>query len=584
MNLRTLLLLLVGVAALGTLAWWQSARDREAERAVDAALLEGFDVSRVTALRVDNLERSLQMRIERAADGEWQIVDPVHSPAEPALIEFLFDALSTQTAKSVANDDPKKIALDPPRVVLEIEETVAGAARTRRIEIGAVDLDGQRVYVRTEGRIARTERGLETIFDRDLGEWRSHSLMRFVPRDVVEVHRRGALVTTTALSGIDVAFDAVDDGGWQATAPFQARLDEGAMRGFLLGLSALRVHAFVDEPGPLDKLGLDPPLLTLELQRSNGQKQVLRLAPERAGETWFAVCDDSPVVFRVTNDTVMTVAAPIEALLDIDLVKVKHEEVARVVLAHGDTLTTFKRSGRTWSFDATRAGVPEFTDEPADAEAVEEVLGLIERTRFLQLVPERALRDDELTGALHVEVGGEQQGGALGPLWRSTDGAEGVLFRRDGDLLTALIDKRVLEAVGRAPQTWRNLELHRIPEIEVARIELVQGGVERVYVRNDKGKWCRRDSTAEATEFAKLVDGILSMRASELLKRGFDDKLERELEVRVVRYSGDMTAFTLGDSRAAAHGTPTPSYRTGQRFARVTTDLAETLRGLLAQP
>jgi hypothetical protein len=90
----------------------------------------------------------------------------------------------------------------------------------------------------------------------------------------------------------------------------------------------------------------------------------------------------------------------------------------------------------------------------------------------------------------------------------------------------------------------------------------------------------RLGTTAEAKEFARSVDALLSMRAQELYSRG-NEQLADEVTVRVVRFSGEATEFSLGDS-AAPSGERVAAFRDGARFARIAPELATALRRLLS--
>ena len=92
MHLRKLLIAVVVVGALCALAWWRARLEPSSSEPAERPLLEGFDRSRVRALRVDNVERSLQLRIERNARDEWNIVDPLEFPAENAVVQVLWTA------------------------------------------------------------------------------------------------------------------------------------------------------------------------------------------------------------------------------------------------------------------------------------------------------------------------------------------------------------------------------------------------------------------------------------------------------------------------------------------------------------
>ena len=64
MNPRTTLILLVLVSVLGGLIWVQTGREDPEAMVVDVPLLEGYDPSRLTRVRIDNIERSSHISLE----------------------------------------------------------------------------------------------------------------------------------------------------------------------------------------------------------------------------------------------------------------------------------------------------------------------------------------------------------------------------------------------------------------------------------------------------------------------------------------------------------------------------------------
>jgi hypothetical protein len=163
---------------------------------------------------------------------------------------------------------------------------------------------------------------------------------------------------------------------------------------------------------------------------------------------------------------------------------------------------------------------------------------------------------------------------------RTADGVEALLFRRTGDALTSYVTTELVELCQRAPDTWRSLDLHKVPEIELARIELASGPAQKVYARDDKGRWLRMGTTLEAKEFAKLVDGLVTARALEIYRRA-DEAPTDLITVRLVRYSGTVQEYQLGRWKTP-QGESVPVYRTGERFARVKPELHAALAALLS--
>lgn len=579
MHLRKLLIAVVVVGALCALAWWRARLEPSSSEPAERPLLEGFDRSRVRALRVDNVERSLQLRIERNARDEWNIVDPLEFPAENAVVQVLLESLATQHGKPAAGVDASKVSLAPPRAVLEIEEDVGGSLLKRRVEIGAIDLDPTFAFVRVDGQILRTERALDTTLDRDLHDWRSRSLWTVFPKDIVEVRRQGSVLLSAEQVARDLTFAAVLDGNWRATAPFSAQLDPDAFLRWLVAASTMRAQFFIDSPGALVNYGLDPAPLRIDLAQADGKSESLLLAPEPQGELWYAARVGSPHVYRVGGDTVLSIAPPSAMLLDREMVRLVTESVDRLELACDGKESVLRRTERGWRITGKRDGVVVVDGDPADAQLVLDAIAALERSRYDDFLFDANWSSSESRGYVRVGTADDLQGGEFGPAYRTRDGIDGVCFRRLGDQLVSLVSHEVEALAQRDPLAWRSLELHKIPELEVARIEFSFRGGQRAYAREDKGKWVRMGTTSEAKEFAKLVDGLLAMRAVELGTRT-DQALTDELVVRIQRYSGAAFEFSLGQWNDA--GTPRAVYRSSERFAQVRPELAAGLRLLFA--
>jgi hypothetical protein len=578
MHLRSLLLLFVVVAALAGLAFWQLREEGEQRAKLDAALLEGFDRGRVTGVRIDNLERSLQMRLERTSDGRWQIVDPLDFPADVAVMEALFGSLEMQRLRPPLVEDLSKLRLDPPRVVLEITETVSGKPRVTRIEIGEVDIGDQYVYVRRDGVLGRTERALDTVLERDLPGWRSHLIMDFDARSVVELTREGGLPMQGA-EAMPVTLSAVLDGEWRATAPFVAQLDPRQVATLVGALAMLRAESFIDAPAPLEHYGLAQPVARIALVDARGATQAVRFAPEPQGEMWYVTREDRPYVYRVSSLGVGLCLPPSEGLVDRSFTRAARSEVTGLELAYEGGEISFRLDQRTWRVTGRRDGREVLSEVAADEALVSQALSAIEQARAEQLYFDKQMRAEDVRGRIELRLGASTLGGSLGAAVRTADGAEGVLFKRDGDELVTLLSPRVLELVRSEASAFQSLVLHKQLEMDTSYIEAKFGGVTRKWARDEHGHWARVGMETEAKEFARLVDRLLSMRATRMLRRG-DDQVADPLEVRLATFSGAVTAFVLG--RAQVDGAEAIVYRTGSQYAVVGPELYNSLAPLLA--
>ena len=586
MHLRKLLGLSLAVAGLVAAVWWQAGREaREAAVAADRPLFEGLDPARLASIRVDNLERGLQLELERGESGGWQIVDPIDYPAAPEVTDLLTGVLRDARATPAPDAQAAKVSLDPPRVVLEIEERrAAGAPVRRRLEVGAVDLDGESVYVRTDGRIARTTRALDTALERDLQDWRSRAITSLERRSIVEVHRRGkAAPSGGGDDAADLGFDAIDDGGWRATSPQVVRLDPARMDVFLGMAGALRASGFFDDaPGPLANYGLDRPQLEIELVTSLQGTEHLRFAPSPNGGDWLCSLDSRPYVYLVAPQSFLFLATPADVLYDRQIVREVRERVQRVRLDQGGGELSIERRGDGWSLTLERGGLKVLEREPADTGRVQDLLGTLEKAEILEFLPGVAM--PRATGdGFWVESPDAVHGGVLGGAHTDSEGGEGRLFLREGDQLVGLVSNDVYQAVSTDPDSLRSRVLHKIEELKVARVHLKGFGAEKAYVRGAKGRWSLLGTAAEAVHFAALVDPLLAPRAVRFLQRDEGGELSDPLDVRILDGAGRAIAFRLGLATLASDdGEPAAVYESedGHR-AVVARDLYDGLAALL---
>lgn len=141
-HLRQNLLLVAGVALLAALAWAVVSR----EQAARSAPLTHIDTSQVQELRVRSAQQPLR-RFQRQGE-DWQMREPFDLPAQTEAVARLLAIAAAPPRQwlDAAALDPRKLGLEPPQAVLQLD--------AHSIEIGATDaLRGDR-YVRSGGRIA----------------------------------------------------------------------------------------------------------------------------------------------------------------------------------------------------------------------------------------------------------------------------------------------------------------------------------------------------------------------------------------------------------------------------------------------
>ncbi|MBI5363109.1 MAG: DUF4340 domain-containing protein [Planctomycetes bacterium] len=519
MNPRTTLALLACVLVLGGLVYWQTRREERAQAALDFPLFEGVVAERVVALRIEHAALDDHLRIERDAQRRWRITDPEALPAESAFVDHLLNAALTHRATPVpdAEADAVKLLLEPPRFVLEIEESIDGAPRRSRLEVGAVDPDQQRVNVRIGGRILRTWRDLETALARPREEYRSHRIVEVDPNAIVEVHRRGVF---TGFDGKerDSALDALaEDGVWRATAPLEGVLDPLGMSIVTGGIARLTGLAYLDLGNrPLAEFGLDPPEATVRVATTAGGDLVLRLGRRghQVGETWACALEGRPHVFALESANIEILLAPAEALLDHKLWRVTRTAIETVELTGGGRVLELVREPKRWAVRQKLAGEDAFGPlVTAERARVEDLLAQLEGLELLGFEPGLALQDDAVAGALRVTAQGARQGGVLSAPEPGATGARTVRFRRDGDRAVARADALLFDAATRPIEEFQSLMVQELVEVEQRGLALSDGVKTRRWVRGAKGQWVREGASSEARELHAVLDPLLFLRA-----------------------------------------------------------------------
>jgi hypothetical protein len=485
------------------------------------------------------------MRAERRDDG-WWIVDPIEYPFAPALVSPLFDALFATPAEPWEGD-AQRLGFDPPRAVLTVEcEGPAGMQR-RRIELGAVDVDGQRVFARVDGRTLRTLRNLETLLDRPIDEWRSRQILPIAPTEVVALVRSGSLALPGSAEPLDLDLSLELAERWRATSPFTAELAPERVGALLTSLCYLQVAGFEDDtPGPLEHYGLEPPDLRVSLTTADGRTFALRLGFVPGREAVRLMREDRPQVFTVAREFLGALLLPAESLVDSELLRAPRERLQAFEVARGGTTVRFERAGFGWTVQSD--GVPRLTKTPADDAAVDALVAGIEKARVAEVLPGR--EHEFAAGDLHVTflVDGAPRGWSLGGSIDGARGTRGRAFRRDGDTLLGLVSDDLSAWLELDPQAYVSRELHRVREIDLvaATAAAEWAGLRRRWERNAQGRWSPEGSSAEALDFVGLVDRLLNQRAARPATDAEAERVVRPIDVALLDAGGQArAAFTL---------------------------------------
>ena len=573
MRWKSLAFLVVVVAVLSYVSRQRASRLDEGVGIAPArfSLVPGFAPERVQSVRIDNVERAVQVRLERDAGGNWFLTDPIAYPALHGVLQALFRTLGSDLGEPAGELDLAQAGLDPPRVVLELKQASAAGDETPdgrytyRIEVGGVDLDSDQVYVRVhehpasedgEPIVMRATRALHNTLDRNPDDYRDDHATRLRGIRIREFRRSGSVFVSDRAETIELDLHArVEGSAWRKLDAPSVRLDPNAIGLLARAAAELRVLSFVDDsPSGFDEYGLDPALFQVELTDAGGERAVLHFGFPMRGpgvqwsDVWYCRREGFPHVWQVEDRDVALLSRPADELYDYFLVRAERDDVLQVELrAHGRRLTIGREDG-TWLLRVDA----EDTAMPAAAGPVQDLLAAVETSelrypRGVEWVPEEPPMSITVTTRDGVRWGGD-----VGTPWRDAEsGLAGRRFRRFGDELVGVLEERVAELLGERVEAFRSMQIHRIRPEDVRSVVLEYDGRRFAYVHPDEERWLVEGDDFDApSDFVGTTVHLFSLRARRWLE-GFDAaSLERRMDVTIASRAGDAIELSLGRDAA----------------------------------
>ncbi|HIG10384.1 MAG TPA: DUF4340 domain-containing protein [Planctomycetes bacterium] len=548
MHKKTSAILVLIVVLLGGLAWWQTEREADQRFLVDERMFEGVDVSRVVEIRIDNINRSYTLRLQRDSAGSWFLTDPLAVPANLGLVQLLLDDISTARVMALpeAEADGRGLGFEPPRVVLDVVEATDAGPRTTRVEVGALDLDGKRVHVRREGRYLRGLRRIWSTLDRSPEEFRSHRILHLAGRKISEVHRTGSVQYAPEELPQNLGLHAYLDGAeWRSVLPFEARLDPLDVGVLVYGLARIQVRRFVeDDASDLARYGLDRPLVRLSLGFRDGSRETLLLSRIGNSSNWFVKQPGNPAVFSIEDPAAVRLLYPLEAMLETHFSPVDRESVEAIEFLNGDLLLRLERGFTGWQAKTRRGSGAWSAERRADEDLVADCLGRLETLEIEEFLLDGQPRLEGTGLAIHLETRDGRWGGTLGPLWQFDGAEERRTYLRDGDERWGLVPLWTADLARLSARELWSLDLLQLEEVEQASLRLVRGELELNFKRDERGFWHGAGEPEEARDLLAVLDALLFLRASEHLEG--EVALENSISVHFGASAGGGVSFEVG--------------------------------------
>ncbi len=559
MNRLTTLFLLLLVGGLGFVVYRQSQREAAIPTADAEPLFRGVDPALVRAIRLENLERSIHARIERDDNGVWYLTDPIAYPAAPEVVEQVLMIISANLATPVPTElqDRAAAGLAPARGFIEVEEEQVGGGRRKvRVEMGAVDLDGQRVFVQRDGRVLRTMRNLESLLQRDIPDLRSRRLFRVDPSSVVALDRRGRVFLEGSAPSADWSV-AAEGYGWRMYKPVRGRIDADFMGLYSRAIASLRITRFVTDVPDADlaRYGLAPAWFSIRLQDGHGIESTLEFGQSDDRRS-FARRPGQPHVYELGANEWNTIVEGIDnlgELMEREFFRLRRDMLQDVTFERrGAALRLARGIDGSWSVAERPAGMAEFgLPVPAESSAVEEVLTRLETQAKLTVLLDRPVEDGFPAGeprdAIWVTpVGDRRQGGFCGRRIRGAEGTELLAFLREDEAVLAGLDVAIEELLDLPASHFYRRLVWDVAEAFLSELSITHAGRTRRYVRSEAFTWRPSDAEVPARELRQLLDAVLFLKADTEVRPADRAELTDVLRLELVDMDRQRLVADLG--------------------------------------
>ena len=162
------------------------------------------------------------MRLQRTADGGWEMLEPVKTRGDRGAVDDMVTGLATARMDREIDANPAKPAdfgLDPPEAEVKLE--VKGRAEPLVLRVGSKNPTGVWVYAREGGKPAVIT--LSESIARDT----SRPVADFRDRTVIAFDRRNVSGVDLDVNGDQISLVADEPGKWRIVKPRALRADSG---------------------------------------------------------------------------------------------------------------------------------------------------------------------------------------------------------------------------------------------------------------------------------------------------------------------------------------------------------------------
>jgi hypothetical protein len=344
MKTRTALIYLSILVVLAGYFYYFEVVRRKALTEEKEASLRLFQVekSKITSLQLD---RGKGKPITLEKKGQWQVIDPIDSPADEFAVNSLLTILESLKMERQVETEPRDLetyGLNKPR--LKLSFLADGIRHTLRIGNKAVVANQYYASEDRHNRVVLIAASQEQGLNKSLFDLRSKDFFSLHSEDIDRIEIDRAERT--------IALSKVTKDKWQAPASPDVSIKNSKVESLVSRLIWLRAKKFLDhEKNQSPLLGLDPPRIRITLA-TREKSQTLLLGNAKKGEGIYARGGELSSVALVEEKLLEQLPTHLSNLEDRTLLAFDLEQVKAVGLELNDHSGRLERQEEKWKWAA----------------------------------------------------------------------------------------------------------------------------------------------------------------------------------------------------------------------------------------
>ncbi len=555
---RTILVLLILAAGLGGFFYYDTYSLEPRREKAESAKGRIWTVEPKDVLAVTVARKGETLRLKRAADGGWDMLEPVKTRGDRAVVDDMVTGLATARMDREIDPNPAKPAdfgLDPPEAEVKLE--VKGRAEPLVLRVGSKNPTGVWVYAREGAKpaVITLSESIARDASRPVADFRDHTVIAFDRKNVTGLD--------LDVNGDQMALAADEPGKWRIVKPRALSADTDLVSEFLDKLEGAKATEFVDDaPKSLAPYGLDKPArVTVWVGRDKDRAArtllVGRAVPEKKGV--YVKREGEPGVILTAEAVWTAFPKTVAALRDKTVVSYAYDKLAKVEITHGRETIDLEKDGTAWKLTAPEA-------LRADSGAVTQLLWKIRDLRALGFLAEgaadvpRFLAKPEVTVKLWETGAKEPKTLLLQSSPERRGGQPAALAAVQGEGPVVLVEGKVLSELTPGVAQLRDRTVFPSFDLgDVKRARVAGGDKPLVVEKTGETEWKEVEPTRGATKDGRVANVLLALKAlkwKEIASKGGDDAkfgLDKpELEVTVFKGDGsELGTLLVGRSDGA---------------------------------